>query len=137
MEGAFCRGGGGLMIGYILLFTGRGAYQWGLIGRSLQYGVFFGRANVFARESAMLKLQKRGRNGASQEQRGRGGGESSVCQRTEFPKRTVISGRRIFLLSPSPILNFRPSTYPKGCYFYSPQYSSGIKSKMVATTIRT
>ena len=62
------------MIGYILLFTGRGAYQWGLIGRSLQYGVFFGRANVFARESAMLKLQKRGRNGASQEQRGRKGG---------------------------------------------------------------
>ena len=60
------------MIGYTLLFTGRWAYQWGLIGRSLQYGVFFGRANVFARESAMLKLQKRGRNGASQEQGGRG-----------------------------------------------------------------
>ena len=32
--------------------------------------VFFGRANVFARESAMLKFQKRGGNGASQ--RGRG-----------------------------------------------------------------
>ena len=28
-------------------------------------GVCFGRANVFARESAMLKLQKRGGNGAS------------------------------------------------------------------------
>ena len=54
------------MIGYILLFTVRRAYQWGLIRRSLQCDVFFGRANVFARESAMLKLQKRGRNGASQ-----------------------------------------------------------------------
>lgn len=60
------------MIGYILLFTGRWAYQWGLISRSLQYGVFFGRANSFARENAMLKLQKRGRNGASQRPRGRG-----------------------------------------------------------------
>ena len=29
-------------------------------------GVFFGCANVFARESAMLKLPKRGGNGASQ-----------------------------------------------------------------------
>jgi len=27
-------------------------------------GVFFGRANVFARENAMLKLQKRGENKA-------------------------------------------------------------------------
>ena len=29
-------------------------------------GVFIGRTNVFARESAMLKLPKRGGNGASQ-----------------------------------------------------------------------
>ena len=29
---------------------------------------------------------------------------------------------------------FRPSTSPKGCYFYSPQSSSVIKSKMAATT---
>ena len=36
-------------------------------------GVFFGYANVFARESAMLKLQKRGGNGASQRERGGGG----------------------------------------------------------------
>ena len=36
-------------------------------------GVFFGHANVFARESAMLK-PKRGGNGASQRERG-GGGE--------------------------------------------------------------
>ena len=33
---------------------------------SCNAGVFFRRANVFARESAMLKLQKRGGNGASQ-----------------------------------------------------------------------
>ena len=36
-------------------------------------GVFFGYANVFARESAMLKLPKRGGNGASQRERGEGG----------------------------------------------------------------
>lgn len=29
-------------------------------------GVFFGRMNVFARESTLLKLQKSGENGASQ-----------------------------------------------------------------------
>ena len=40
---------------------------------------------------------------------------SSVCQRTEFPKRTMISGRRSFFLpSPSPISFFRPHTYCKG-----------------------
>ena len=36
-------------------------------------GVFFGCANVFDRESAMLKLPKRGVNGASQRERGGGG----------------------------------------------------------------
>ena len=62
---------------------------------------------------------------------------SSVCQRTEFPKRTMISGRRIFFLpSPSPLSFFRPRTYRKGYYFYSPQSSTVIKSKMAATTIR-
>ena len=61
---------------------------------------------------------------------------SSVCQRTEFPKRTMISGRRIFFLpSPSPLSFFRPRTYRKGYYFYSPQSSTVIKSKMAATTI--
>ena len=61
---------------------------------------------------------------------------SSVCQRTEFPKRTMISGRRIFfLLSPSPLSFFRPRTYRKGYYFYSPQSSTVIKSKIAATTI--
>ena len=61
---------------------------------------------------------------------------SSVCQRTEFPKRTMISGRRIFFLpSPSPLSFFRPRTYRKGYYFYSPQSSIVIKSKIAATTI--
>ena len=36
-------------------------------------GVFFGCANVFARESAILKLPKRGGNGASQRERGGSG----------------------------------------------------------------
>ena len=116
---------------------GRRAYKWGargLICGSLQYGVFFGRANVFARESAMVKLQKRGRNGASQGQWGRGREE---FQRTEFPKEQWYRAGVFFLISPSHLSLFLPSTYPKGCYFYSPQSSSGIKSKMAATTIRT
>ena len=41
-------------------------------------GVFFGCANVSARESAMLKLPKRGGNGASQRERGGGGGGGGV-----------------------------------------------------------
>ena len=61
---------------------------------------------------------------------------SSVCQQTEFPKRTMISGRRIlFLPSPSPLSFFLPSSYRKGYYFYSPQSSTVIKSKMATTTI--
>ena len=36
-------------------------------------GVFFGYANVFARESAMFKLPKRGGNGVSRRERGEGG----------------------------------------------------------------
>ena len=60
---------------------------------------------------------------------------SSVCQRTEFPKRTMISGRCIFFLPfPSPLSFFSPRTYRKGYYFYSPQSSTVIKSKMAATT---
>ena len=41
------------------------------------------------------------------------------------------------LPSPSPLSFFRPCTYPKGYYFYSPQSSTVIKSKMAATTMRT
>ena len=35
---------------------------------------------------------------------------------------------------PLPLSFFRPRTYRKGYYFYSPQSSSVIKSKMAATT---
>ena len=42
----------------------------------------------------------------------------------------MISGRRIFFLpSPSPLSFFRPRTYRKGYYFYSPQSCPVIKSK--------
>ena len=54
-------------------------------------GVFFGRANVFARESVMSKLQKREGN------KGREGG----------------SAENISPLPP-PFSSFRPNTYPKG-----------------------
>ena len=40
-----------------------------------------------------------------------------------------------FLLSLSPLSFFRPRTYRKGYYFYSPQPSTVIKSKMAATKI--
>ena len=60
---------------------------------------------------------------------------SDLCSTNQFfsPRSW---GRRSF---PSPILSlsfFRPRTYPKGYYFYYPQSSSVIKSKMAATTIR-
>ena len=65
--------------------------------RSLQCRRFHrARANGFNRESAMLKLPKRGGNGAS--------------------------------------LLFCPHTYRKGYYFYSPQSSSVIESKMAASS---
>ena len=81
-------------------------------------GVFIGRANGFNRESAMLKLPKRGRNGASEGEGGEGGEKEE----------------KIFFPSPSPLSFFRPHTYPKGYYFYSPQSSSVIKSMMVASS---
>ena len=60
-------------------------------------GVFFRRAKVFVRESAMLKLQIRGRNEASQRGRERGRGE-----RRE---------REYFSPTPHPPLSFfRPGT---------------------------
>ena len=73
----------------------------------------------FARESAMLKLPEERRRWGESKGAGRGQGE-----RREF----------FFLLpSPSPLSFFRPRTYRKGYYFYSPQ--SFIKSKMAAATI--
>ena len=41
-----------------------------------------------------------------------------------------------FFSPPPPSPPFPPCTYPKGYYFYSPQSSSVIKSKMEDTTIR-
>ena len=76
-------------------------------------------ANGFNRESAMLKLPKRGGNGASQ---GEGGGGGEKEEKT------------FFLPSPSPLFFFCPHTYRKGYYFYSPQSSSVIESKMAASS---
>ena len=42
--------------------------------------------------------------------------------------------RREFSLLPLPLSFFRPHTYPKGYYFYSPQSSSVIKSRMAASS---
>ena len=68
----------------------------------------------------MLKLPKRGGNGASQGEGG-GGGEKEEKERRENP-------------SPSPLFFFRPHAYREGYYFYSPQSSSVIKSKMAASS---
>ena len=62
--------------------------------------------------------------------------ERAICSR----KRHVETSRReeemyFFLPSLSPLSFFRPRTYRKGYYFYSPQSSTVIKSKMAATTI--
>ena len=55
-----------------------------------------------------------------------------------FPKDNDI-GQAYFLFSPppSPLSFYRPGTYPKGYYFYSPQSSSVITSEMAATKVRT
>ena len=42
---------------------------------------------------------------------------------------------RIFFSPPPPLSFFRPRPYRKGCYFYSPQSSTVIKSKTAAITI--
>ena len=67
----------------------------------------------------MLKLPEERRKWGESTGAGRGRGE----RRENF-----------FLLSPSPLSFFRPRTYRKGYYFYSPQSSTVIKSKMEATT---
>ena len=67
----------------------------------------------------MLKLPKRGGNGASQ---GEGGGGGEKEEKT------------FFLPFPSPLFFFCPHTYRKGYYFYSPQSSSVIESKMAASS---
>ena len=80
--------------------------------------------NGFNHESFMLKLPKGGGNGVSQ---GEGGGG----REKEEKKREKESS------SPSPISFFHPHTYAKGYYFYSPQSSSVIKSKMAASSWRS
>ena len=47
----------------------------------------------------------------------------------------IVDHYHFFLPSPSPLSFFRPRAYCKGYYFYSPQSSTVIKSKMAATTI--
>ena len=64
-----------------------------------------------------------------------------TSRREEEMRRVKGSGegagreRYFFLPSPSFISFFRPRTYRKGYYFYSPQSSTVIKSKMAATTV--
>ena len=92
--------------------------------RFLGVRFFFFYFFFFARKSTMLKLQKREGNRASQRQQGRGWGERQ-------------ENAVFFLPSPSLLSFFRPSTYPKCCYFYSPQCSFVRISKTAATIIQT
>ena len=67
---------------------GRRAYKWGaggLICGSLQYGVFAVRANVFACESAMLKLQREVKMGRVKAA-GKGAGRALFASVRSFPK---------------------------------------------------
>ena len=75
--------------------------------------------NLLAKAPCWNFPKRRG-NRASQRER-RGGGERE--EKTPY-----------FLPSPSPLSFFRPRTYREGYYFYSPQSSTVIKSKMAATT---
>ena len=73
--------------------------------------------------------------------------ERAICSRkrhVEISRREEEMGRvkgsgegagRVFSPHPSPFSFFRPRTYRKGYYFYSPQSSTVIKSKTAATTI--
>ena len=61
---------------------------------------------------------------------------ASFASVQSFPKEQCYrAGVFFFLSSPTPLSFFHPCTYPKGYYFYSPQSSTVIKSKMVAATI--
>ena len=105
------------VIHWINLYTMVNAYS------TRSVGVFFKRAKVFSRESAMLKLQSRGGNEASQ--RGREKEREEKREREYFPP------------TPPPFLSFAQAPNLEGCFFYSPQSSSVIKSKMTAATRRT
>ena len=82
----------------------------------------FSLSTQFARESTMLKFPEERRKWGESKGAGRGRGE-----RREH-------GVFFFLPSPSPLSFFSPRAYRKGYYFYSPQSSTVIKSKMAATT---
>ena len=102
---------------------------------SLHCRRFLRARECFCSRNATLKLQKRGGNGACQWQRGRGQGELRQPAYLVSQKNNDVGLAYIF--SPLPLTFFDPSTSPQGCYFYSPQSSCVIKSKMAATTIRT
>ena len=66
--------------------------------------------------------------------------ERAICSRkrhVEISRRERRRWGEYFFFSPppSPLSFFRPCTYRKGYYFYSPQSSTVIKLKMAATTI--
>ena len=81
-------------------------------------GVFF--------ERAICSRKRHVETSRREEEMGRvkGSGEGAGREKSIF-----------FLPSPSPLSFFRPRTYRKGYYFYSPQSSTVIKSKMATTTI--
>ena len=59
-----------------------------------------------------------------------------ACSAGLFFERVICSRKCMLKLPfPSPLSFFRPRTYRKGYYFYSPQSSTVIRSKMAATTI--
>ena len=80
-------------------------------------GVFFGR--TICSRNRHVETSRR------EEEMGRvkGSGEGAGREKKKTPS------------LPLPLSFFRPRTYRKGYYFYSPQSSTVIKSKMAATTI--
>ena len=96
------------------------------ISRSFQATVCLAcRPGVFF-ERAICSRKRHVETSRREEEMGRvkGSGEGAGREKSIF-----------FLPSPSPLSFFRPRTYRKGYYFYSPQSSTVIKSKMAATTI--
>ena len=98
-------------------------------------GVFFGRANVSSSWKRHVETEER-RKWRESKGAGRGRGERRETPLLVFSFSFLFS-LPLFSPPPSPHSFFCPCTYPKGYYFYSPQSSTVIKSKMAATTIRT
>ena len=84
---------------------------------SLQWRRFLRAHECFARDSAMLKLEKNGENGASQKERGRGRGE------------------RFFSPLPLPSFLLSPSLLPLGLLFLLSLIF--LRHKMAVATVRT